>query len=296
MLENPGRPMQNRSIQNSYAPGSIFKLILAKAGLQEGILDENTAVICRGSEDYYGRSYSCGDKQGHGRIRLEQAIAKSCNIFFYELGKKLGISKIAEHAASLGLAEKTGVDLPGERIGIIPSPEWKRNTQGEPWYLGETIPVSIGQGAVTVTPLQQLRAVCALANGGYLVTPHLLLDSESGGEVPDWPVAPVPLDSNGVSRILDGMWRGVNEAGTGYRASIPGLEICGKTGTAQVVSKDTKKRFPGAGEDHAWFIGFSSRENPEIAVVVFVEHGGKGGVVAAPMAREMFAAYYGRGK
>jgi len=294
LLEDPDRPMQNRCIQNSYAPGSIFKLVMAKAGLEEGIVDGNTSVNCQGSAEYYGETKHCGDKKGHGRIRLEQAIAKSCNIFFYELGRNLGISKIAEHAASLGLGEKTGVDLPGERTGIVPSPEWKKETQGESWYLGETITVSIGQGAVSVTPLQMLRAVCALANGGDIVTPHLFMEAEKSREKKEWPLRHVPIDENTLRRIRDGMWRGVNDAGTGYGAAIPGIDICGKTGTAQVVSRETQKQFPGAADDHAWFAGFSSRENPEIAVVVFVEHGGKGGVTSAPLAREIFAAYYSR--
>ncbi|MBN2318116.1 MAG: penicillin-binding protein 2 [Acidobacteria bacterium] len=295
LLEDPDHPMQNRCIQNSYAPGSIFKLILAEAGLQEGILGKNTYVTCTGSAEYYGETKNCGDRNGHGRIRLEEAIAKSCNIFFYELGRKLGISKIAEHAAILGLGENTGVDLPGERSGIVPSPEWKKKTLGEPWYPGETISVSIGQGAVNATPLQILRTVSVLANGGDVVTPHLLLDAEYGPKEPEWPVRHVPINEDTVRRIHEGMWKGVNVAGTGYNAAIAGIDICGKTGTAQVVSSETKKRFPGAGDDHAWFVGFSSKENPEIAVVVFVEHGGKGGTVAAPLAREIFASYYKRG-
>jgi len=294
LLEDPDHPLQNRCIQNSYAPGSVFKLILAEAGLQEGIVSSNTIITCKGSAEYYGETKNCGDKQGHGRIRLEQAIEKSCNIFFYELGSKLGISKIAEHAAGLGLGEKTGVDLPGERSGIVPSPQWKKKTQGKPWYPGETISVSIGQGAVSVTPLQILRTVSALANGGDVVTPHLLLDAEDSPEKPEWPVRHVSIDDNTVRRIRQGMWKVVNDAGTGYRAAIRGVDICGKTGTAQVVSRETKKQFPGAAKDHAWFVGFSSRDNPEIAVVVFVEHGGQGGVAAAPLAREMFAAYYDR--
>ncbi len=295
LLEDPDRPMQNRCIQNSYSPGSLFKIIMAVAGLEEGALDNNTFVTCTGSADYYGRTFGCGNKKGHGRIRLEQAIAQSCNIFFYELGKNLGISKIARHAADFGLGETTGVDLPGERSGIVPSPEWKEKTRGEPWYLGETIPVSIGQGAVSTTPLQILRAVSALANGGDVVTPHLLLTAEHGLNKPEWPLRHVPIDDNTLRTIREGMWKGVNGAGgTGYNAAIRGIEICGKTGTVQIVSKETKKRVPGTGDDHAWFAGFSTKENPEIAVVVFIENGGKGGVAAAPLARKIFAAYYDR--
>jgi penicillin-binding protein 2 len=296
LLEDPDHPMQNRCIQNSYSPGSIFKLIMAEAGLEEGLLNDNTSVVCRGSEDYYGRAYHCGNKQGHGSIRLEQAIAKSCNIFFYELGRRLGISKIAGHAVRLGLGEKTGVDLPGERSGTMPSPEWKQKTLGEPWYLGETIPVSIGQGAVSTTPLQILRAVCALANGGSLVTPHLLLHAERNEKELQRPVKRIPIHESTVRSIREGMWRSVNDSGTGHNAAVPGLDICGKTGTAQIMSKETKKRFPGAADNHAWFAGFSSKENPEIAVVVFIENGGAGGVVAAPIAKEIFREFYNKEK
>jgi len=291
LLEDPNQPMQNRCIQNSYAPGSIFKLIMAEAGLSENIIDDRTSVFCKGSEVYYGRTFQCGSRDGHGRVRLEEAIAQSCNIFFYELGRKLEISRISEHASVFRLDEKTGVDLPGERGGTVPSQEWKMRTQGEPWYPGETIPVSIGQGALNTTPLQILRAVSVLANGGYIITPHLL-HADCKDEKPQWPVLQISINEENIQKIREGMWRGVNDGGTGYNAAIAGRDICGKTGTAQVVSKEVAKLFPGAGRDHAWFVGFSSKENPEIAVVVFVEHGGQGGVVAAPLAKKIFEAYF----
>jgi penicillin-binding protein 2 len=295
LLEDPDHPLQNRCIQNSYAPGSIFKLIMAAAGLESGFLGQDTFVDCEGTAVYYDRVFHCV-KDGHGRIGLENAIAKSCNIFFYELGKRLGISRIAEHAAIMGLGEKTGIDLPGERSGIVPSPEWKRRTQEEPWFLGETIPVSIGQGALSTTPLQILRAVSAFANGGILVTPHLLYSAEKIEKKHEWPQTPIPVSENTLRRIREGMWRSVNNAGTGYNAAIPGLDICGKTGTAQIVSKETQKRIPGVVDDHAWFAGFSTKENPEIAVVVFIEHGGTGGAAAAPLARKIFKAFYDKRK
>ena len=292
ILDDPDHPMQNRCIQNSYAPGSIFKLIMAEAGLSEKIIDRNTSVYCTGSEVYFGRVFSCGARNGHGRIRLEDAIAKSCNIFFYELGLKLGISRISEYALRFGLGEKTGIDLPGERSGIIPNSEWKEKTFGEPWYPGETIPVSIGQGAINTTPLQMVRAVSVLANGGYVVTPHILLRADHIDENPEWPARHINIDENDIQRIKEGMWRGVNEGGTGHNAAIPGRDICGKTGTAQVVSKESKTQSSGPLGDHAWFVGFSGRENSEIAVIVFLEHGGKGGTDAAPLAKEIFEAYY----
>jgi penicillin-binding protein 2 len=293
LVNHPDHPMQNRAIQNSYSPGSIFKLIMAEAGLEEGLLDENPSVLCTGSAYYYGRAFRCGSRTGHGSLRLEQAIAQSCNIFFYELGKRLGISKIAEHAQALGLGGRTGVDLPGERNGIMPSPEWKMQARRAKWYPGETISVSIGQGAVSTTPLQILRAVSAIAAGGSLVTPHILLRAENGaGNDLKWPVRQIPIGADNARRIREGMWASVNNYGTGHNAAIPGRDICGKTGTVQVIGGNRKQKLREEIEDHSWFAGFSNKDNPEIAVVVFVEHGGKGGVTAAPLARQIFSAYF----
>jgi penicillin-binding protein 2 len=296
LIEHPDRPMQNRAIQNSYSPGSIFKLIMASAGLQEGLLDDDPAVVCKGSAVYYGRVFRCSHAEGHGALHLEQAIAKSCNIFFYELGRRLGIDKIAAQAHALGLGERTGIDLPDERNGIMPSPEWKMQARGSKWYVGETISVAIGQGAVSTTPIQLLRAVSAIATGGVLVTPHVLLraENESGTASGKWATRSIPISEEHTRRIRQGMWEGVNNWGTGHDASVPGQDICGKTGTVQVVGAENKKLMKGNSENHSWFAGFGNRDNPEIAVVVFVEHGGTGGVVAAPIAREIFKAYFQR--
>ena len=293
LLNNPDRPMQNRAIQNSHSPGSVFKLIMADAGLEEGLLDGNVTVTCTGSAVYYGRTFGCGRKDGHGRVALEQAIAKSCNVFFYELGRRLGIEKIAEHAHAFGIGELTGIDLPGERSGIMPSPEWKREARGSTWYPGETISVAIGQGAVSTTPLQILRAVGAIATGGLLTTPHVLLDVENGSlDEMEWPVRHIPMGDENARRIREGMWQSVNDWGTGHNAAVPGQDICGKTGTAQVVGNENKQNAGKGLEDHSWFVGFGNKDNPEIAVVVFVEHGGQGGVVSAPIAQKIFNAYF----
>jgi penicillin-binding protein 2 len=296
LINDPDRPMQNRAIQNSYSPGSIFKLIMSDAGLEEGLLDDNPAVFCKGWAEYYGRIFHC-HKGGHGTVHLEQAIAKSCNIFFYELGRRLGISKIAEHAHALGLGERTGIDLPGEKAGIMPSPEWKQQARHAKWYVGETISVSIGQGAVSVTPLQILRAVSAIATGGLLTTPHVLFRAD---KIPEselkWPVRRIPIGEDHARRIREGMWESVNNGGTGHSAAIPGHDICGKTGTVQVIGNEKKKQTGEDIEDHSWFAGFANRDNPEIAVVVFIEHGGMGGIAAAPLAREVFSAYFEKHK
>ncbi len=296
LINDPESPMQNRAIQSSYSPGSVFKPIMAMAGLAEGVIDEEFSVRCRGSVDYYGRTYHCLATNGHGRLKLEQAIARSCNIFFYEVGKRLGISSIAEHAQALGLGARTGVDLTGERGGVMPSPEWKRETRGERWYAGETISVSIGQGAVSTTPLQILRAMSVIATAGKLVTPHVLLRAEGDDDSDKrWPIGRVQVDEEHFARIRDGMWRSVNDYGTGHNAAIRGFDICGKTGTAQVIGSETERQLTEGQEeirDHGWFVGFGRKENPEIAVVVFVEHGGRGGTAAAPLARKIFKTYF----
>ncbi len=297
LLNNPNHPMQNRAIQNSHSPGSVFKLIMADAGLEEGLFNKELTVTCRGSAVFYGRSFGCGSEEGHGPLKLEQALAKSCNIFFYELGRRLGIEKIAEHAHTFGIGEKTGIDLPGERSGLMPSPEWKRKARGERWYPGETISVAIGQGAVSTTPIQILRAVSAMATGGLLTTPHVLLDVEDGlRNKMEWPIRQIPMSDENARRIREGMWQSVNNWGTGHNAAVPGQDICGKTGTAQIVGNESKQQTGKELEDHSWFVGFGSKDNPEIAVVVFVEHGGKGGVTAAPVAQKIFSAYFRKNK
>jgi penicillin-binding protein 2 len=288
IVNDPDRPMQNRAIQNSYSPGSIFKVVMASAGLHEGALDGDPSVFCGGASTYYGRVFRCASSGGHGALHLEAAIARSCNIFFYELGRKLGIEKIARHAESLGLGSPTGIDLRDEQGGVMPSPEWKERKHGTKWYAGETISVSIGQGQVSVTPLQMLRAISAIVTGGKLTTPHVLLRADDGPG--SWPVTDLGLEEAHVRRIRAGMWQSVH-GGTGRNADVPGLDICGKTGTVQVVSRENKQFMRSNSENHSWFAGFANRDNPEIAVVVFVEHGGSGGMAAAPIAKKMFAAY-----
>jgi penicillin-binding protein 2 len=293
LIRDPDHPMQNRAIQNSYPPGSIFKLIMAYAGLEEGALDGDQTVVCKGSAQYFGHTFHCWDRNGHGALHVEQAIQKSCNVFFYELGRRLGIEKIYERAHALGLGERTGIDLPEEKSGVLPNAEWKMRTRHDKWYAGETISVSIGQGAVSLTPIQILRAVSAIATGGLLATPHVLLSVEDETDLEmKWPVRRIPIDEEHVRRIRQGMWQSVNSGGTGHNAAIAGRDICGKTGTVQVIGNQNKQAKREEFEDHSWFAGFGSRDDPEIAVVVFVEHGGKGGVAAAPLAKQLFGAYY----
>jgi len=296
LVGNPDHPLQNRAIQNSYSPGSIFKLIMALTGLEEGFIEADTRVYCSGAAQYYNRVFRCWSK-GHGFMNLESAIANSCNVFFYELGQRMGIEKIAQQGSALGIGARTGVDLPGERAGIMPSPEWKQRVRGDRWYAGETISVAIGQGAVSTTPLQLLRAISAIALDGRLVTPHVIRHADrvdAAGH--DWPAKDLGFRSDQIHRIRDGMWASVNAGGTGARARVEGLDICGKTGTVQIVGSEAARLAAADSEllvDHSWFVGFANRDNPEIAVAVFVEHGGKGGAAAAPLAKEIFQAYLG---
>jgi penicillin-binding protein 2 len=294
LMSNPDKPLLNRAIQNSYSPGSIFKVIMASAGLHSGTLDDNPAVFCAGASEYYGRMFRCASQAGHGTLRLEQAIAASCSIFFYELGRKLGIAKIAEHSMILGLGSHTGIDLPDERSGVMPSQEWSQRVRKTRWYDGETISVAIGQGAVSTTPMQMLRAISAIATGGRLTTPHVLLNAKEADDWQDieWPVTQIPLKNEHVRRIKEGMWQSVNGGGTGRNARVQGIDVCGKTGTVQVVSRENRQFMRSNSENHSWFVGFAGRDNPEIAVVVFAEHGGSGGAVAAPIAGKIFRAYY----
>lgn len=296
IVHNPDRPLQNRAIQNAYSPGSIFKLIMAEAALEEGFVQEETRIYCTGAATYYDRVFHCGARGGHGFVGLEQAITWSCNIFFYEMGRRMGISRIAEHAQALGLGRPTGIDLPGERQGLVPTPEWKQRTRGAKWFAGETISVSIGQGALSATPVQMLRAIAAIAADGRVTTPHTVLRADRRGEAPPaWATERLAIPPESFRRIRAGMWGSVNAGGTGHNAAIPGMDVCGKTGTVQVIGNERRqelKKNLAILLDHSWFAGFAPRDNPEIALVAFVEHGGKGGENAAPMARELLRAYF----
>jgi penicillin-binding protein 2 len=289
LMTDPNRPLQNRAIQNSYPPGSIFKLVVAEAGLEEGFVEDGTHVICQGAAVFYNSIRHCWNENGHGYTDLDSAIKNSCNIFFYTLGQQMGIEKISAHAKGLGFGARTGVDLPNELPGVVPP--------GPRWFAGETISVAIGQGPISATPLQVIRAVSAIATDGKLVTPHLILKAERGHAPGPWPEQQLPIKPENARKIRAGMWDSVNSGGTGRGAFIPGLDICGKTGTVQIISADRRKEIKKDVQDfenHAWFAGFAGRDNPEVAVVVFLEHGGGGGVAAAPMAQEMFRAYYAK--
>jgi penicillin-binding protein 2 len=290
-INNPAFPLENRTIRGLYSPGSIFKLVMALAALDLRLINDQTSFYCSGSIRIYNHPRNCWFQPGHGSMDLYHGIQNSCNVYFYQLGVRLGIEEIARYARMFGLGTRTGVDLFGEKAGLVPDPDWKRRTRNAPWYPGETISVAIGQGPLLVTPLQTTILTAAIASRGKLVRPHLLLTKTSSD--PDRQMA---LDPALMEKVIRGMWMAVNQQGTARAASVEGFDVCGKTGSTQVVSRETAERMEAAGQPvttHSWFSGFAPRDNPEIVVTVIVEYGGMGGRTAAPIARNLFALYRG---
>jgi penicillin-binding protein 2 len=288
LLGDPDHPLMNRAIQEAQAPGSTFKPIMAMAALETGIIDPQFSVVCPGGATYYGHYYRCHLKSGHGMVALHKGIVDSCDTYFYAVGDRMGIDKIAFYGDLFGYGHATGVDLPNEAAGVMPSTAWKLHSQRDRWFAGETINVSIGQGALTVTPLQLTRAMAGLAMGGVWYRPHLVK-----GPVAEQPVV-YPFDPRHLSQVVDAMYGVVNEAGgTGTRAELPGISVCGKTGTAQVASADYVKSQGGGAnlKDNAWFVGFAPCQSPEIVVTAFFEHGGES-LVAVPIVRDVMKAYF----
>ena len=295
LVNDPQKPLLNRPIQAQLAPGSVFKPIVALAASLNPVADEDFSVTCKGGASFYGRYFRCHRKDGHGRVTLHEALVQSCDVYFYTLGNRLGIDPIAETSMLVGFGEPTGIDLPHEEDGTVPSTAWKLRFFREKWYAGETISVAIGQGALTTTPLQVASAIGGLAMGGEWHQPHLVSHDEMQSIRQDFqPPAPrrAELDPMAVRGIVRGLWGAVNEAGTGVRSRIPGYDVCGKTGTAQVVSRQyAKDHEDEASKDNAWFVGFAPCEAPEIVVVALHEHG-EHGPIAAPIVRDVIKAYF----
>jgi penicillin-binding protein 2 len=292
LIDDPFKPLQNRALQSAYPPGSVFKVVVAAAGLAEHAIDLDDGVFCNGAKSFYKRPFHCWKAGGHGWVTLETALKYSCDIYFYELGQKLGIERIARYARMFDLGQPTGIDLDGERRGLVPDPVWSEAARKRPWYAGETISVAIGQGALLATPLQMATVIAAFANGGKLVTPHLVRDPAHPAPAP----RPLDLPPAVLDPIRRGMWRVVNDQGTGASARVAGVEIAGKTGTSQVVAhaahEDSSTR-PWEERNHAWFASFAPYSNPEIVIVVFVEHGGQGSRAAAPIAKALYEKQFG---
>jgi penicillin-binding protein 2 len=294
ILDDLDKPLMNRAIQAQQAPGSTFKPFTALAALESGAIDDQFTVHCSGGISLYGTYQRCWVPTGHGTLALHNGIVHSCDVYFYTIGSKAGIDNLAFYGDMAGFGQLSGIDLPNEKVGIMPSTAWKLRTQRTKWYAGETPSVAIGQGALTVTPLQLARAIGGLAIGGVWHHPHLLKALDQTDKPVAW-----ALNPQNVRDIIDGMYGVVNEGGTGGRARLPNIEVCGKTGSAQLASNDYVKG-TSAGRakdlrDNAWFEGFAPRSAPEIVVVALFEHGVHG-QFAAPIVRDVMAAYFDKKK
>lgn len=301
LLDNPQKPLQNRAIQNAHPPGSVFKIVMAAAALAEGVVKPGDRVFCPGYATIYNHRFHCGRRQGHGWVNLEQAIERSCNIYFYQLGQKLGIDTIARYARQFGLGSATGIDLGGEVAGLVPDSEWSQRSRGHVWYPGETISLAVGQGPLLVTPLQMARMVAAVANGGRLVVPKLVpRPAVPKGAVHRAALSATPvldIEPAVLALIRRGLTAVVNRPeGTAFwTARLSETAIAGKTGTAQVISRNNtrpSKQVPYEERTHAWFASFAPAEAPELVVVVFVEHGGAGSTAASPIAKALYETYF----
>lgn len=293
------RPLQNRAIQGRYSPGSTFKIVVATAALEEGLVTPEHRVYCPGGATFYGHYFKCHLAGGHGSVNMREAIEKSCNVYFYTLGNMLGVDRMHEWAEKLGMAGKSGIDLPNEIESIIPSTEWKKQRYNEKWYAGETISVAIGQGQLSVTPMSMAVMMATVANGGTRLVPRIVkaIDEGQGWQnlpAPPNPFKPFLMKPSTVAAVHDGLWMAVNRAGTARRAMIEGRDVSGKTGTAQVISIKGKERARGSTKDlrdHGWFVFFAPRDNPELAGVIFAEHS-EHGYLAAPIARHVMETYF----
>jgi penicillin-binding protein 2 len=284
---DPRTPLLNRAIQGQLAPGSVFKIVMATAMLESKLLPETFTAFCPGHATFYGRTFHCWRPAGHGTVDLHKAIVDSCDVFFYTVGQRIGIEEIHKYGAGLGLGQRTGIDLPSEDTGLMPSEEWKERVYHQKWYAGETISVSIGQGAVTVTPVQLVRMVAAVSSGGNLLQPHLLKSFSARTDH-------FPLADDTVEQVTQGMYGVINEGGTGSSLKLQNIEFSGKSGTAQLMSYEAGSKMGHKGkETNGWFVGYAPRRNPEIVVAAVVqgstEHGGS---TAGPVVRDIVKAYY----
>jgi penicillin-binding protein 2 len=293
VIQDPEHPLLNRAIQSQYAPGSVFKIVVAAAGLQEGTLVPTDRTHCTGEFHLGAWTFKDWKEGGHGSVDLLRAVAQSCNIFFYQYGLKVGGAAIARYANAFGFGQPTGIDLSGEKLGLIPNPRARQDRRGRAWMAGETVNMSIGQGAVLVTPMQVARFMAAVANGGVLWKPRLVQRIERPGQGVVWSDdgkvnGHVELSPMVWAFLRQSLWAVVNDGGTGGAARLPGLDVAGKTGTAQMIAKSRADK----GQDHAWFASFAPVKEPEVVVIVLVERGGKGGQVAAPIARKILNAIF----
>jgi penicillin-binding protein 2 len=301
LIKDRLRPLNNRAIQGQYPPGSTFKVIMAIAGLEEGVLQPESRISDPGFYYFGNRAFRDWKKEGHGAVDLHKAIVESCDVYFYQAGQRIGIDRIAKWARAFGLGEKTGAALDDEKSGIVPDSDWKRKRFRQPWFPGETLSVAIGQGYLTVTPLQLANMMAAVANGGTLYRPRLVnkIESVDGSTVREYgaeKIRTIPVKPGTLERVRNGLAdvvKGVGGTGGAARSKI--VEIAGKTGTAQVVEMKgaylKSEQLSYFSRDHAWFVSYAPVQNPQIAVVVLIEHGGHGGSAAAPIAKKVIEKF-----
>lgn len=307
LINNPDRPLENKVIQGTYPPASTYKIVTAAAGLEEGVLTPDETIFCPGHYRFGKRTYRCWRRGGHGDVNLVKAIARSCDVYFYQVGQRLGIDRLAWYAKAFGLGKTTGIELDHEEAGLIPTAAWKLRRFGEPWQPGETLSIAIGQGFNLVTPLQMVVLTAAVANGGDRYRPHLIRrvmspDRKVIHEAEPKITGRLPISRQTLDWIRKGLWEVVNgEKGTARIAKLKDVAISGKTGTAQVVSREKVEDDPNAEnerkfKDHAWFVAYAPSEAPKIAIAVIVEHGEHGSSAASPIARELVKTYLLEGK
>ncbi|MCF8051186.1 MAG: penicillin-binding protein 2 [Desulfobacterales bacterium] len=305
LISNPNRPMENKAVQGEYPPASTYKIVTAIAGLEEGVIDEKTTFYCPGFHRFGNRVYRCWKKGGHGSVEVVRALAESCDVFFYQVGQRVGVDRLAQYATALGLGSPTGVALDHEADGLVPTSAWKRKKTGIPWQGGENLSIAIGQGYNLVTPIQMLGLFAAIGNGGIQYRPQILKRIENTqGEVvrSESPTEAARIEFSGktMELVRRGLWEAVNTVGgTAFRSRWSAVDISGKTGTAQVVGRkeeetaDDQEEVAHYHKDHAWFVAYAPSEEPKIAVAVIVEHGEHGSSTAAPIARAMIETYLG---
>ena len=298
-LDDKRHPLENKALSGQYPPGSTFKMITALAGLQNNIITESTSINCSGSYELGTSTFKCWNKKGHGATNLRKSLRESCDVYYYQLGEKLGVDKIAAAAQAFKLGAPLGVELLNERSGLIPTSEWKLKRFGKRWFHGETLPVAIGQGAVLLTPIQMASMTATIANEGTIYRPHLVkrivdADGKTLQETKTDIIGTASFSKESFRLVKQGMLAVVNEpGGTGAAARQYDVKVAGKTGTSQVVKlRDSKKSTPYQYLDHALFVAFAPFENPEIAVSVVVEHGEHGGTAAASVAGKILRAYF----
>ena len=297
-------PLQDRAISGQYPPGSLFKIVVALAGLEEGLIDPNEKIFCRGSYSFKGRAYRDWKKGGHGQVDLHRALVESCDVYFYRMGQKIGIDNIAKYGKRLGLGSETGLQLGDEKPGLIPNEAWKLRRRNAPWEEGETLSVAVGQSFTLVTPIQVARFMSALFNGGVLFRPQATKwvgrrNKETVFEFKPDVAGHWGLKKENMELVKKALIDVVNGPyGTGRRARLQKITVAGKTGTAQVIAlpEDNEsveeEEIPYKFRDHAWFMAVAPAENPVIALAVLVEHSGMGGVVAAPIAKNILQGYF----